>query len=305
MILGLTTYAYADWDATKPACTDTLATSCPEIRANFQAIDGTSGTAPSKVAVGTQLQFEGSTADANETVLTVTDPTADRTLTLPDATGTVISTGNLTDITSTGTLSGASPLTFEGATADDYETTIAVTDPTADRTITLPNHSGTVAVSGADFDLGDYELRAKTLESDVATGTAPLTVASTTKVTNLNADKIDGYDYTETEIKPFYSRLSRSEDTVYQASTDGFFVGLILWTGGNDVGAHITAYAEDANPPTIIRGYACISKHTYSRSVANSFSIPVKKGEYYKATYTVDYGSPSTTRTYYWMPVGN
>ena len=33
--------------------------------------------------------FEGSTPDTNETTLTVTDPTADRTITLPDATGTV------------------------------------------------------------------------------------------------------------------------------------------------------------------------------------------------------------------------
>ena len=35
---------------------------------------------------------------------------------------------------------------FEGATADAYETSIAVTDPTADRTITLPNASGTVSL---------------------------------------------------------------------------------------------------------------------------------------------------------------
>jgi hypothetical protein len=35
---------------------------------------------------------------------------------------------------------------FEGATADAFETTLAVTDPTADRTITLPNASGTVAL---------------------------------------------------------------------------------------------------------------------------------------------------------------
>lgn len=36
---------------------------------------------------------------------------------------------------------------FEGSTANDYETTIAVTDPTADRTITFPNASGTVALT--------------------------------------------------------------------------------------------------------------------------------------------------------------
>lgn len=36
-------------------------------------------------------------------------------------------------------LLGASPLVFEGATADDFETTFAITDPTADRTITFPD----------------------------------------------------------------------------------------------------------------------------------------------------------------------
>jgi hypothetical protein len=39
--------------------------------------------------------FEGSSADVNETTLTVTNPTAARTITLPDVSGTVITTGNL------------------------------------------------------------------------------------------------------------------------------------------------------------------------------------------------------------------
>ena len=37
-----------------------------------------------------EMRFEGSTDDANETTLTVTDPTADRTITLPDASGDVM-----------------------------------------------------------------------------------------------------------------------------------------------------------------------------------------------------------------------
>jgi hypothetical protein len=45
------------------------------------------------------ITFEGSTPDGNETTLTVTDPTADRTVTIPDVTGTIITTGNLTGIT--------------------------------------------------------------------------------------------------------------------------------------------------------------------------------------------------------------
>ena len=37
-------------------------------------------------------------------------------------------------------------IVFEGATADAYETTLTITDPTADRTITLPNNTGTIAL---------------------------------------------------------------------------------------------------------------------------------------------------------------
>lgn len=49
------------------------------------------GTVTGNLEIGTtgSLTFEGSSADANETTLTITDPTADRTITLPDATMTV------------------------------------------------------------------------------------------------------------------------------------------------------------------------------------------------------------------------
>jgi hypothetical protein len=47
----------------------------------------------------------------------------------------------------TGNVEVTGNLTFEGATADDYETTLTVTDPTADRTITLPNATGTVVLA--------------------------------------------------------------------------------------------------------------------------------------------------------------
>lgn len=49
-------------------------------------------------------------------------------------------------LTALGVLTGATPLILEGATADAFETTLSVTDPTADRTITLPDRSGTVVL---------------------------------------------------------------------------------------------------------------------------------------------------------------
>ena len=117
---------------------------------------------------GSQIVFEGATADDYETTLAITDPTADRTITFPDATGTVATTsatetltnktltsptinggtfsGSFTDTQDlTGlVLSGASPLVFEGATDDGYETTLTFTDPTADRVITIPNADDTL-----------------------------------------------------------------------------------------------------------------------------------------------------------------
>ena len=55
------------------------------------------------------IKFEGSVNDGNETSLTVDNPTADRTITLPDATGTVVlnesGTISTTNLTATGTIS--------------------------------------------------------------------------------------------------------------------------------------------------------------------------------------------------------
>ena len=159
------------------------------------------------------LAFEGATDDSYETTITVTDPTADRTITFPNVTGNVVTTGDSGTVTSTmiadGTIANADisstaeiavsklangtarqllqtdsggsgveftsnvdipgtldvtgvatfdstttfvgnatfngSIIFEGATADANETTLTVTDPTADRTITLPDATTTVA----------------------------------------------------------------------------------------------------------------------------------------------------------------
>ena len=61
-------------------------------------------------------------------------------------------------------IDGSNPvITFEGSTADTYETVIHITDPTADRTITLPNATGTVALTS---DI--------TTPVTAVTGTAPI-----------------------------------------------------------------------------------------------------------------------------------
>jgi hypothetical protein len=278
------------------------------LTANSGATNGIEWAAPQAVGVfGESIVFEGATADAYETTLAVTDPTADRTITLPNVSGTVITTGDSGTVTSAmiengtivdgdisasaaigaskisgtavtqadsgtvtstmiandtivdadinsaaaiaqskisglttdlGNKASASDLTthtgateahgatgavvgttntqtltnktltspvvsgltlsdgsivLEGATADAHETTITVTDPTADRTITLPDASGTVALTNNKLDAF-----AATTSAELAgvisdeTGTGALVFANTPTLVTPNIGAATG-----------------------------------------------------------------------------------------------------------------
>jgi len=216
---------------------------------------------------GASLVFEGATDDSYETTLTVTDPTADRTFTFPDANGDVVlitatqtmSNKTLTTPTINGgtfsgsftgamditgiVLSGASPLVFEGATDDGYETTLTFTDPTADRVITVPNATDTLVgkattdtLTNKSIDLGTNTLTGSASEWNTAlqgdsfatlTGTETLTnktltspTINTPTITNVTATNLtltdasivfegataDAYETTLTVVDPTADR---------------------------------------------------------------------------------------------------
>jgi hypothetical protein len=67
------------------------------------------------------------------------------------------------------------PIVFEGTTADAFETTLTVVDPTADRTITLPNATTTLVGTDTTDTLTNKTLTSPTLTTPsigVATGTS-------------------------------------------------------------------------------------------------------------------------------------
>jgi hypothetical protein len=251
------------------------------LTADDSATNGIKWAAPQAVGeFGSSIVFEGATANDYETTLEVTDPTGDRTITLPNATGTVVlkdttdtltnKSVSLTTNTITGTLAefntalsdadfatlaGSETLTnktlttpkinenvdllatstelnildgatlsttelnyvdgvtsaiqtqlddkstaskietltnktitspivsgltlsdssivLEGTTANDFETTLTVTDPTADRTITFKDETGTVAFT-ADVDTR-LALAGGTMTGAIAMGTNKIT----------------------------------------------------------------------------------------------------------------------------------
>jgi hypothetical protein len=76
-----------------------------------------------QIAFGNTIIFEGTTADAFETTLTAGDPTADRTLTLPDATDTLVgkaTTDNLSNKTLVGGLASGDPTVSLGLATKQY-----------------------------------------------------------------------------------------------------------------------------------------------------------------------------------------
>ena len=89
------------------------------LTANSSATNGIEwAAAPAVGAFETSIVFEGATADSFETTLTVTDPTADRTITFPDVNGTVVTTGDTGSVTNT---------MLAGSIANDKLTNSAIT----------------------------------------------------------------------------------------------------------------------------------------------------------------------------------
>ena len=121
-------------------------------------VDG-NGVILSNTAQNTDITFKVNDGGTSTSVITIdgsesrvgigtTTPT-----TKLDVSGTVNATAFTGPITGAVTTSGIQLTTngtiiFEGSSNDDFETTLTVANPTADRTITIPNVTGTVITTG-------------------------------------------------------------------------------------------------------------------------------------------------------------
>jgi hypothetical protein len=117
------------------------------------------------------------------------------------------------------------------------------------------------------------------MASDSATA-----VASQQSIKKFVEDKIDA---AVPDDDAFGSWASKSNNTVYQAATDGFVVAL-----NNQYAGEIKGYTDGSNPPTTQRAWSSANN---GGDTGRDITMPVRKGDYWKVT---------GGTTIYWLPIG-
>ncbi len=147
--------------------------------------------------------------------------------------GGVTVTGDLTVSGSTTTvqnvaIGAADAIVFEGATANDHETTLTLTDPTGDRTITLPDTTGTVVTTGDSGTVTATMLAANSVDSsELVDGSIDASHIATGAVTHvkLAADAVE-------------------EDNIADNAVESEHINNNVISGQTDIGAAIAATDE-------------------------------------------------------------
>ena len=159
---------------------------------------------------------------------------------------------------------------FEGATDDSFETTLAVTDPTADRTITLPNATGTVSLIDATETLTNKTLTTPTITNGVFN-----TAVSGTAVKDEDDMSSDSATAVATQqsIKAFVENLIAAQDLdIAPDSGTGQSILLpsetLTFSGGSNI-------ASSATGNTVTFAISDVVQLTASQTLTNkTFTSP-------------------------------
>ena len=125
----------------------------------------------SNTVSGSISEFNTALTDADFATLAGTETLTNKTITSPSVSGLYLSDASVV---------------FEGTTANDFETTLTVTDPTADRTLTLPNATDTLVGKATTDTLTNKSI---SLTTNTVTGTL---AEFNTAVTDANLASIAG-----------------------------------------------------------------------------------------------------------------
>lgn len=146
--------------------------------------------------------------------------------------------------------------------------------------------------------------------TNVVTEDGPTTLGETVSVTG-DVEISGDLDVTSSSVSLFGAAVSRSFETVYEATTDGIVVASGLITSGNGFwSVRIQGYSDTVNPPVRLMARDATTK-TLNFGTADpvnvdmaSISFPVRKGEFWRIQRTCISTCPTVTETLWWHPFG-
>ena len=194
------------------------------------------GSNTSPVDLGGTLTFAGTANEVN-----VVENAGTVTIGMPDnvvITGNLTVNGTTTTVNST-TIEVTNSFTFEGTTSDDFETTLTVIDPTADRTVSLPNATGTVVLQDDTATLTNKTINGpdntitNLAASSITSGTFNLTTEEN-KI-RFNYDGTSNFPTAATYEGMFVFDKAAGQKKPYVASASGY---INILTENDSVGRH-------------------------------------------------------------------
>jgi hypothetical protein len=219
--------------------------------------------------------------------------------------------------TSGGTFTG--DISFEGATANDYETTVTVADPTADRTITLPDQTGTAMLwqsawpddptDGNGIAIGDSALSNANSSAVFSTavghnaGSSITSGERNTLIGSFAGDNLTtGTHCTAVGQSAMGQNTTDSNTTAIGAlSGRGDFL-----TGGTYVGAYAGNFNASSKDYQVAIGYSAMDDCNGDNSTAVG-AYSMSDGNHYHSVGVGYYalGRSSSSNPYYNVTVGN
>ena len=183
-------------------------------------------------------------------------------------------------------------VTFEGSTANDFETRLKATNPTQDNIITLPDSTGTVTLDNTIQTLTNKTLTAPTISTITNTGTLTLPTSTDTLVGRATTDTLTNKTLTSPTINTPKIGTSINDTTgneVIKITATGSAVNeLTIANGASTTGPTLSATGGGANLNIIM-------------TPKGTGSIELNKAAFSSSTITAN-GAASTAAT---LIIGN
>ena len=184
---------------------------------------------------------------------------------------------DLTTISTDNHIFSGGSIIFEGATDDGFETTLAVTDPTADRTITLPNATGTVSLITATETLTNKTLTTPTITSGVFnTGVSGSAVLDEDDLSSNSATKAA----TQQSIKAYIDNQITAQDLdIAPDSGTGQSIDLnsetLTFSGGSNIDSSATSNTVTFAISNVVQLTASqtLTNKTFTSPTINAFTM--------------------------------